>query len=134
MGVRTAGVGGRGVAVWSKARHGRWGLAVDLRGSAVGSFVRSRRRAFFRRQPGAPVHKGIGGARLLRLGDEPPAPHLFTSPETEAAAAALTRGEGPILALAPAANWVGKTWPLERFAQLAIRLLGPDTPAQRRLA
>jgi ADP-heptose:LPS heptosyltransferase len=53
----------------------------------------------------------------------PPAPYLFTGPATEALADELTAGEGPILALAPAANWVGKTWPLERFAQTAIRLL-----------
>jgi ADP-heptose:LPS heptosyltransferase len=26
--------------------------------------------------------------------------------------------------MAPAANWVGKTWPLERFSRVAIRLLG----------
>ena len=27
--------------------------------------------------------------------------------------------------MAPAANWVGKAWPVERFAELALRLLGP---------
>ncbi|MAK83169.1 glycosyltransferase family 9 protein [Phenylobacterium sp.] len=116
--------GGHWLALWNRVRHRRWGLVVDLRGSAMASFVRTKRRAIFRRQPGPAVHKVIEAARLLKLEDEPPAPHIFTSPETEAAAAALTRGEGPILALAPAANWVGKTWPLERFAQLAIRLLG----------
>ena len=40
----------------------------------------------------------------------------------------LTAGAGPILALAPAANWVGKTWPLERFAQVAMQLLGEHGP------
>ena len=30
--------------------------------------------------------------------------------------------------MAPAANWVGKTWPLERFSRVAIRLLGSDGP------
>jgi ADP-heptose:LPS heptosyltransferase len=46
----------------------------------------------------------------------------------EAYAADLTAGAGPILALAPAANWVGKTWPVERFSRVAMRLLGPEGP------
>ena len=40
----------------------------------------------------------------------------------------LTAGFGPILALAPAANWLGKTWPLERFSRVAMRLLDPEGP------
>ena len=35
---------------------------------------------------------------------------------------------GPLLAMGPAANWVGKVWPIERFAQTAGQLLGPDGP------
>jgi ADP-heptose:LPS heptosyltransferase len=70
----------------------------------------------------------LEASRLLKIEHEPAAPFLFTSGETEARAAALTRGAGPILALAPAANWVGKTWPAERFAILAAELLGPRGP------
>jgi ADP-heptose:LPS heptosyltransferase len=40
----------------------------------------------------------------------------------------LLTGSGPILAIAPQANWIGKTWPVERFSQAAIRLLDPDGP------
>jgi ADP-heptose:LPS heptosyltransferase len=36
--------------------------------------------------------------------------------------------EGPILAIAPAADWVGKAWPAERFAVTAAELLGPKGP------
>ena len=31
-----------------------------------------------------------------------------------------------MLAVAPAANWMGKTWPAERFAELVRRLTAPD--------
>jgi ADP-heptose:LPS heptosyltransferase len=62
--------------------------------------------------------------------DDPPAPFLFTSAATEARAEELTAGEGPILAIAPASNWVGKTWPIERFAQAAIQLLGAGGPLE----
>src|SRR5205823_33932 len=84
---------------------------------------RPRRRAVHR-PGGAPVHKVIEAARLLKIEDDPPGPFLYTSAETEARAEALTAGRGPILAIAPAANWIGKTWPVERFALVARELLG----------
>jgi ADP-heptose:LPS heptosyltransferase len=112
------------IALWSKVRRREWGLVVDLRGSAITGFLRRKRRAVFRRTPGPAVHKVIEASRVLKLGDDPAAPYLYTSEETEARAVELTAGKGPILAVAPAANWVGKTWPLERFAQTAIQMLG----------
>jgi ADP-heptose:LPS heptosyltransferase len=98
---------------------------VDLRGSGLSRFISTKRRAIYRKASGPPVHKVLEAARTLRIEDEPAAPHIFTSPAIEAYADELTAGSGPILALAPAANWVGKTWPLERFSQVAMRLLGP---------
>jgi ADP-heptose:LPS heptosyltransferase len=35
---------------------------------------------------------------------------------------------GPVLALGPTANWRGKQWPGERFAELAARLTRPGAP------
>lgn len=109
--------------LWRKVRRRRWGLVVDLRGSGISRFLSAKRRAVMRRHPAPPVHKVIEAARVLRIEDEPAPPFIYTSPEIEAYADELTGGAGPILALAPAANWVGKTWPLERFSQVAIRLL-----------
>lgn len=117
--------------LWSEVRGRRWGLVLDMRGSGVSRFLRARRRAVRRPPPSglAPVHKVVEAARLLKLEDEPPAPHLFTSSETDAKAARLVgKGEGPILAIAPAANWVGKTWAAENFAVTAADLLAPDGP------
>jgi ADP-heptose:LPS heptosyltransferase len=116
--------------LWRKVRKVKWGLVVDLRGSAISRFLSRKRRAVHRKPPATaePMHKVMETARVLRIEDAPAPPYLFTSEETEARAAELVHGFGPILALAPAANWVGKTWPIERFAQVANRLLGPDGP------
>ena len=114
--------------LWRQVRGTRWGLVVDLRGSALARFVSTKRRAVQRKVAGPPVHKVMEAARTLRIEDEPAPPHLFTSPDIEAFASELTRGSGPILAVAPAANWVGKTWPRERFSQVAMRLLGTHGP------
>lgn len=116
--------------LWRRVRGRRWGLVVDLRGSAISGFLKRQRRAVYRRTPGPPVHKVIEAARVLKLEADPPAPFLYTSAATEALADELTAGAGPILALAPSANWVGKTWPLERFAQVAIQLLGAGGPME----
>ena len=116
--------------LWASARKRRWGLVLDMRGSGLARFLRARRRAVKKPLPPGmpPMHKVLEAARVLRLEDDPPSPFLFTSAETEAKAEALLAGEGPILALAPAANWVGKTWPAERFAVLAAELLAPTGP------
>ena len=124
-------VGGHWVKLWRQVRGRRWGLIVDMRGSALARVLNARRRAVHRPLPAAmePIHKVLEAARVLKLDDEPPSPHLFTSLETQAGAdALLAGGSGPILAIAPAANWVGKTWPAERFAVLAAELLAPTGP------
>jgi ADP-heptose:LPS heptosyltransferase len=117
-------LGGHWLSLWREARPVRWGLVVDLRGSGLSGLLKRSRRAVHRRSPRL-EHKVIEAARLLMLENDPPAPHLFISARTEARARELTRGDGPILAMAPAANWVGKTWPAERFAALARDLLRP---------
>ncbi|WP_293907221.1 glycosyltransferase family 9 protein [Phenylobacterium sp.] len=121
--------GGHWFDLWRRVRHTRWGLVVDLRGSGLSRFLSTKRRAIHRKSA-APVHKVLEAARTLRIEDEPAAPHLFTNADVETYADELTRGEGPILALAPAANWVGKTWPMERFSQVAMRLLREPGPLQ----
>ncbi len=114
-------------ALWKRVRHRVWGLIVDLRGSMISSVLKRRKRAVHRRGAGI-EHKVVEAARLLGLEAAPPAPFLYVDEARLARAMELTAGEGPILALGPAANWVGKVWPVERFANTANLLLGPDGP------
>ena len=124
--------GGHWFKLWTQVRGRNWGLIVDRRGSSISSFLRARRRAVHRRLPGEPVHKVVEAARMLKLEHDPPAPFLFTGEAVEAKARALLgEGGGPILAIAPAANWVGKTWPAERFARLAVQLMDAGQPFER---
>jgi ADP-heptose:LPS heptosyltransferase len=116
-------------SVWRAAQGRRWGLIVDLSGEQLSRFLSARRRAVRRHGAGdAGVHQVVAAARALRIEDDAPAPFLFTSEEIEAAAARHVGRGGPILAVAPAAEWVGKTWPAERFASAAARLLAPSGP------
>jgi ADP-heptose:LPS heptosyltransferase len=116
--------GGHWLRLWNEVRGVRWGLVVDLRGSEISTFLRRQRRAVKRKTMGPPTHKVIEAAAALKL-DDAPAPFLYTSDNIAAEAARLTAGKGPILAMGPASNWIGKVWPVERFAQTAKRLLAP---------
>ena len=118
------------VDLWKRVRGKKWGLILDLRGSGLSNTLSAKMRVV-RKSPDEDepvVHKVVELARLLKLEDSPPAPHLLVSDETQAQADKLLGEGGPILAVAPAANWVGKTWPSERFSILTQRLLGRDGP------
>lgn len=114
--------------LWTQVRGRRWGLVLDRRGSSIATFLSAKKRAIHRGNDREPVHKVVEAARLLKLADAPPPPFLFTSPQTEAKAQALLGEGGPILAVGPAANWIGKTWPVERFALAAVKLMEKGAP------
>ena len=108
--------------LWRQVRATRWDMVVDLRGSILPWMLRARERHAMGKGR-ADEHRVLQLARLFRL-DPPPAPTLWLREQDRAAAARLM-GEGPVLALAPAANWLGKRWPAERFAELALGLTAP---------
>jgi lipopolysaccharide heptosyltransferase III len=101
----------------------RWDLVVDIRGSALAYLLIAGQR----RVRGKGAHDEPRVVQLGRLFglDPPPAPHLWTLPRQDEAAARLVPAGGPVLAIGPAANWRAKTWPAERFAALAQRLTAP---------
>ena len=68
------GRGGHWFDLWRQVRSTRWGLVVDLRGSASrGSCCSAKRARSGARVRGPPVHKVIEAARILKIEDEPAA-------------------------------------------------------------
>jgi heptosyltransferase III len=98
----------------------RWDLVVDLRGSALAWLLRASERKVMAKGA-AGEHRVCQLGRLFGL-DPPPGPRLWTATGHEHAAAALVPAGGPVLAIGPTANWRGKQWRAERFAELALRL------------
>jgi heptosyltransferase-3 len=98
----------------------RWDLVVDLRGSTVAWLLRARERRVMAK--GDKHENRVRQlARLFDL-DPPPSPRLWRAPAHERSAEALVPTGAPVLAIGPAANWRGKQWRAERFAELAQRL------------
>lgn len=115
------------IALWNQVRSTRWGLVVDMRGTRFSERLRRQRRAVRGADlPG--LHAVEQAARILQL-DDIPAPRLFFSEETHAAADALIGPDTtPLLAVGPGADWIGKRWPAERFAKVAAPLLAEGGP------
>jgi heptosyltransferase-3 len=104
----------------------RWGLVVDLRGSALAWLLRSGARKVIAKGDGR-EHRVRQLGRLFGL-DPPPGPRLWTAPRHDRQAAVLLPAGTPVLAIGPAANWRGKQWRADRFAALARRLTAPGGP------
>ena len=104
----------------------RWDVIVDLRGSALAWLLWTRERRVMAK--GAQhEHRVRQLARLFALAP-PPDPRLWTGAHHEEAAERLVPAGPPVLAIGPAANWLGKQWPVENFAALAQLLTGAGGP------
>ncbi|HEY1071448.1 glycosyltransferase family 9 protein [Brevundimonas sp.] len=115
------------IALWNQVRETNWGLVVDMRGSTLSGKLRRQKRAV-KGKVLPDVHLVEQAARVLQL-DEIPAPKLFVGRDAqEAADALIPPGDGPILAVGPGVDWIGKRWPADRYAKVALSLLGEDGP------
>lgn len=110
---------GHWIDLWRATCGTFWDLVVDLRGSALGWLIPTRRRRIIK-SSWVPRHRTVHLAELLGIG--PQRPVLWVTPEAEAEAARLLPSGSPVLALGPTANWGAKQWPADRFLQLAERL------------
>lgn len=107
--------------VWQQVRGQRWDVVVDLRNSLVSRLIRADQRFIWRPQPDT-LHKVEQIATVIEV-TPPPSPRLwFDDASRQTAAAFLSTIPGPRIVIAPVANWVGKTWPAEKFIELINRL------------
>lgn len=116
---------GHWLGLWRDVVGTAWDLVVDLRGSALSWTLWTKKRRVFRRAEPT-LHRVESLGRFLALDEPPPPPRIWWS-ETEEEFAAKVMGDGsPVLGVGPTANWAGKIWPAERFADLLSRLTGVD--------
>lgn len=102
----------------------RWDIVVDLRGSALAWLLCAGERRTIGKGDRS-EHRVRQLGRLFDL-DPPPGPRLWLAPIHVRSAEMLVPAGSPVLAIGPAANWRGKQWRGERFAELARRLTAAD--------
>lgn len=111
--------------LWPRVARTRWDEIVDLRASPMAWVLCARRRRVLSKA--GEGHRVEALARWYGL-DRVPAPTLWSDPRHAAEAAELIAEGQPVLALGPTANWQGKIWPAERFAELGLRLTAAGGP------
>lgn len=116
---------GHWIKLWKQTFGTRWDIIVDLRNTAVSRLLRAKNRYVWSKA-GANRHKVEQIADVLGV-TPPPAPELWFDTKTLAEAdKILPVGGSPVLAIGPTANWPGKEWPQERYAELVKRLTAED--------
>lgn len=113
---------GHWLGLWLNIVGHRWDVVIDLRASALAYTILARRRHVWQRSDRIEA-KVTQLGRFLNL-DPPPNPVLWLDPHHRALGADLAGETGPILAVAPIANWIGKQWKIERFIATVERLTG----------
>ncbi len=124
--MRKGRFGGHWLRLWRETAGTSWDVIVDLRSSAIAWLLRAKKRHVAKKRAG---HKVAAASQVLGLA-EPVPPKIFVSPDTRARVLQTFDAQN-VLAIGPSANWIGKQWPPERFAELAFRLTADGAPLQK---
>lgn len=113
---------GHWAELWRALPRHRWTHVVDLRSTFFAWTVRAQHR-YVSRFEKRREHRIEELGRQFGI-EPPPAPKLYVAKDRQARMDKLLDTR-PILAVGPTANWGGKQWPAERFAEAVRRLTAP---------
>ena len=121
---------GHWISLWRSVIGQKWDIVVDLKNSPVSRLIRARKRYVKSAGSFDPTqHVVIQNAQILELGDNPPPPVLwFTDDQKKKAKEMIPDMAGPVLGVGPTANFIGKMWPSEYFAELLKRVTEKRAP------
>ncbi|MFK7838795.1 MAG: glycosyltransferase family 9 protein [Bdellovibrionales bacterium] len=108
---------GHWVKLWQNVVGTRWDIVIDLRDSAVSRLILAKHKFIFSRHIEKEQHKAKQCADVLRL-DGVPSPKMWFTKDQLTGAQKIVPSGGAVLGVGPTANWVGKTWPAERFIEV----------------
>lgn len=111
--------------LWTEVIGTYWDVVVDLRDSAVSRMIRAKERHIFGKHIDQKAHKVEQMAQVMGCHDVP-APKLYPNAESVNRARAVFSFHDTVIAVGPAANWIGKTWPAERFSELLLKITAQD--------
>ncbi|MCI5060596.1 MAG: glycosyltransferase family 9 protein [Alphaproteobacteria bacterium] len=115
--------------LWREVVGTHWDKVIDLRDSAVSRLLLSKERYIFGKHIDKSKHKVEQAAQLMGLNDVP-APKLYFTDAQQKFAKELVPDGGPVLGVGPSANWIGKTWPAERFIEVVNWMIGSEGPME----
>ncbi|MEQ8318795.1 MAG: glycosyltransferase family 9 protein [Rhodospirillales bacterium] len=111
--------------LWAMTFRRRWDILVDLRNAPVTYLINGKKRyRLTRSRDGG--HRVRTLARVIGAEDNLPAPRIWLDEARRTKAWRLIPDGPPVLAIGPTANWRGKQWRGQLFAELITRLTGPE--------
>jgi heptosyltransferase-3 len=119
--------------LWRQVITTKWDMVIDLRNSAVSRLILAKKRYIMGGHIDKNLHKAEQNATVMKLDYVPDLQLWFSDELMKEAQETIEKDGRKILAIGPAANWIGKTWPFERFVDLLDRLTNPsykDAPFQ----
>ncbi len=116
---------GHWIKLWKQVIGTRWDIVVDLRNSVVSRLIFTKKRYIFGPRIDRSKHKVEQGAQVMAL-ESVPAPRLYFSDEQKAFAEQMIPKGCAVIGVGPSANWIGKTWPAERFIKVLEWMRGDD--------
>lgn len=116
---------GHWIKLWKQVIGTQWDMVIDLRDSAVSRLVRSKSRYIFSKHIDKKKHKCQQAAQVMGLVSVPSPKLYFTDAQKKFAADLIPEG-GAVIGIGPSANWIGKTWPAERFIEMVSWLTSED--------
>lgn len=106
--------------LWRETRSTEWDIIVDLRNSILSRTLKAQERYIWRK-PDDRKHKVEQIGAVMGLSPLPSPTLLFNQKILFEAEKIIPDGK-PVLAIAPTANWQGKTWPVENFIALIKKI------------
>lgn len=111
--------------LWREVSGTHWDIVVDLRNSVVSRVIGAKQKFNHGAHIPENMHKVEQNARVMKL-ETVPSPRLWITPEQSLKAHELIPDGGPVIGVGPTANWIGKTWPAERFIEVVKNLTAVD--------
>lgn len=118
--------------LWKKIVGTRFDIVIDLRNSVVSRLIRARKRYIHAGKIDKSLPKVVQNASVMGLEENAPDPKIWFTPEQKKRARELVpdkndekaQGLGLVLGVGPTSNWIGKTWPEDRFVEIIKWLIG----------
>ena len=108
--------------LWIKVVFNFWDCVIDLRGSLIGYFLFTKKRLIYKNRVTDKLHKIKSISSLVSEKIIPPDISLEHTKKKFEDNILLSKKYKQFILVAPCTNWIGKTWPIERFIELIKRL------------
>jgi heptosyltransferase III len=113
------------IELWQQCKGEKWDIILDMRGSLVSFFLKTQKRYVWK-TPLTFDHRVVQMGRLIGA-NPPPSPHLWLEAKHLQKAQSFIPDNEHVLALSPAANWIGKQWPATSFAAMIKQFLSQQS-------